>query len=142
MTSSPSRIHMTGESELEPGRKYYQGKMEMKPNGLWYALDNDWLEWCSGEMPHWVQKYLFSFTVDLTNILILSNIEEVRKFCDEYEKPIFESITAVDWWKVSQEYAGIEICNYHKLKWEVFSSEHRLMSTWLYGWDGKGSILW
>jgi len=138
------RQHVTIVSTIKSGWKYYQGKMKFKPSGIWYGIDDSWLEWCYTVMPEWIKKNLFILEVDLSDILIISTPEELNAFCKKYEKVDqfnFNSIFGmIDWWKLSREYKGIELQNYHALKYG--DPSNNIFRTWLHGWDVNGGCIW
>ena len=128
------RNHNSSLKNLDLKRKYKQrnDRFTMKPNGLYWSIDNEWLEWCSSEMPHWVEKYNFSLEINEKDIYRISNKEEVSEFEKRYAKDFM-----IDWYSVSLDYKGIEITNYHSFRFSC-----KIMSTWIYGWDVNGGCVW
>jgi len=136
------RLHNTDHSkELIISKQYLQNG-HFKPNGLWYAIEDDWLEWCHCEMSHWIKKYLFKLDINMSNVLSISNKIELGKFFDKYNCPAYEgsSFNNINWSMVVKDYKGIEIINYYDLKWN--NDLPMLSSTWLYGWDVSGGCIW
>ncbi len=133
------RIHNTNCITLINSKHYLQNG-NFKPNGLWYGIDNEWLDWCYSEMPHWIKKYLFKLDIDTTNILIISNKDELDRFCKVYERIIFDKLVEINWEKVRNDYKGIEITNYYNLKWNNNLSFQSL--TWFCSWDVSGGCIW
>jgi len=129
------RIHNTDCKELSYS-KYYPQKRDLKPDGLWYGINNEWLDWCCGEMPDWIKKYLFELDIDETDILIISSKNDLTEFCKKYR---YDTSTEINWKEVRDDYKGIEIENYHDLKW---SNNLSLSSVWFYIWDVSGGCIW
>ena len=133
------RIHNSKESSLDLNIEYYQVADKFKPVGIWYGINNDWLEWCVNEMPHWIYEYVYKLNVDISNILIITNKQELKEFINEYENKLYAGIYGVDWWKVSRDFTGIELQNYNVLRWtEGLSNFH----IWLSEWDVNGGCIW
>lgn len=132
------RIHITdSETIITTGRNYQQKQDAFKPFGLWYAINNEWLEWCEYEMPNWIKKYQFKLEVDLSKILVISNIFELQLFYDEYKNDN-AILGGIHWHKVAEKYCGIEMINYGILKYD-----NKLeYDTWLYGWDVSSGCIW
>ncbi len=135
------RLHNTyNKAILTGGRTSPQKKGDMKPFGLWYSLGNEWLEWCSDNMPDWVYENTFSLEIDEKKILIISTIEELEEFVEMYSYKQSSHFYCIDWGKIAAHWSGIKIRNYHKLN-------HRglqpfMAYTWLYGWDVSAGCIW
>ena len=135
------RAHNTNESDLDITKQYYQGKYDFKPTGLWYGMNSEWLDWCKDEMPEWIKKWSYSLEIDMSSILIISNIEELIKFCKTYNR-IVQHIHLIDWREVAQDYKGIELINYDILRWADFAMKEFNSHTWVYSWDVNGGCIW
>lgn len=141
------RVINTSRKKLDLALTYKQDeKYEFKPKGLWYSIDGEWLEWCEGNMPHWVKPRNIEIELDESKIIIIETAKQLRDFEERFGydmiSPI-KGITAcrlmqVRWSKVAECYSGIEIRNYHKIKW----SGDLNWSTWFYGWDISGGCIW
>lgn len=110
-----------------------------KPEGLWYAINDSWLEWCRTET-EW--KYALHYALELredARLLILPTAESVLRFSRDYcadEALIGLSLRAIDWQRVMGEYDGIEIAPYQwplRLHQETF---------WYYSWDVASGCIW
>jgi len=131
-----------------------------KPKGLWYGINDSWIDWCHSESMGWVHNYIHEVILDTSKILRISNIKEFEAFEDEYSDidPILAELSKTypnfnatfDGWqdrnhrrrgmncirfdKVAEKYSGIEITPY---LWEK-----RLESMWYYGWDCASGCVW
>ncbi|HUW66511.1 MAG TPA: hypothetical protein VMW20_00500 [Candidatus Nanoarchaeia archaeon] len=142
-----NRIHMTKKPSLDLTRKYdinkYINKYPFKPNGLWYSIDNEWYEWCAGEMPDWIKGWSYSLEIDTANVLIISTTFQLNKFLEKYQEKTTQYIYSIDWYKVSRDYTGIEIQRYHHLKYMCDRNIDGFSKlVWLYGWDVSGGCIW
>lgn len=110
------RIHNTDSDSIEISHEvsYLDSIRQFKPDGLWYGIDDAWLEWCYSEMPEWIKKYIFELDVDMTNVLILSDINQT----------------------------GMEVLNYQALRWQHFDIGLFDCLMWFYGWDADGGCVW
>jgi len=124
-----------------------QQDIGMKPKGLWYACGTEWLEWIISNEPEWKKPHIFKLTINPSNVLIISNGNEFDEFEKEYGKThgdkfgknilnVFEKekTAYIDWYKVAQNYGGIEISPYQYSK--------RSNSMWYYGWDVASGCIW
>jgi hypothetical protein len=141
------RIHSTSKQKLvlHDASTRRSFKPEYKPEGLWYSMDWEWLRWVRSEMPKWEHPNHFDIEVDLTKMLVLSSVPEIRKFTAEFgmPAPYVNSLKFIggdmkflyiDWPKVAEQYSGIEIPEY---QWPL---RHKLM--WYYGWDVASGCIW
>jgi hypothetical protein len=111
-----------------------------KPLGLWYALGNEWIDWCIGA--GWgVGVYLYEVELNNDKIIHLKSNDELNDFSRTFSKNTETKGTKwtdryndVDWSKVSSKYDGIEIFPYiyHYEKSPLF----------YYGWDVASGCLW
>jgi len=109
---------MTSQSEVGP-----------KPRGLWYACDNDWLQWLIYEMPHWIGNYVYSFDINMSNVLQLSSLSDLKNFQSKYGSRGY-----IDWREVAMDFSGIEICPY------IYEGRYDI--PWYYGWDVASGCIW
>jgi len=105
-----------------------------KPSGIWYACGNEWISWLTYEMPQWIGGYVYSFKVDESRMLMITNEQEFVAFEREYSVPDSSWGKTIDWAKVAMKYSGIEICPYQ------YSFRHSSM--WYYGWDVASGCVW
>ena len=141
MISKMKRIHNTTNANLVVKDKYsYPRPLSVfKPEGIWYGIDLSWVEWCQENMPSWVHKYFYELTIDLSNIIVISNLEELNRFSKRFvlkDSPAFLKDFSIDWKAVSNDFYGIEINPY---LWEARLERPYL---WYYGWDVSGGCIW
>ena len=127
------RIHMTQCKPLRIRRReYMQTKNAFKPVGLWYGINNSWVDWCSSEMPEWVTPNRHKLEIDESKILKLSSISDMMKFNNKYlsKDPALTLFPHIEWHRVKSDgYTGIEIPTYH---YQLRFADKFL---WYYGWD-------
>lgn len=128
---------MTDSNFIDYNKSYTQITSSLKPQGLWYGINNDWIDWCQSEQPDWIKKNKFNLEVETANLLKITNQTELRKFCNKYKNnhPIINNI---EWNKVAEDYYGIEITNYHKMKYRFYDFQN----IWFYGWDVDSGCIW
>ena len=140
-----NRIVNTDSTHLDLTMKYQkEGKNGIgKPHGLWYSIDREWLDWCKGNMDQWIKPYNIKLKIDESKMLIIETLDQLEAFCKKYEQKVTysEHITEVNWEKVKKDYSGIEIRNYHKLKWngDVWVWNYTI---WFCGWDVSSGCIW
>jgi hypothetical protein len=150
----PFRNHLTQNKDLLLNPVDAVQKRDYKPEGFWYSLKDEWINWCEGEQFYGdgvtgseiytiKNRYLFEVSInemvftDLENkdknkILVLSNSDDLKKFTDQYMMKNMD----INWKKVVEDYGGIEIRNYRDL-WK-----YRFIYMWFYGWDVSSGCLW
>lgn len=113
----------------------------LKPNGIWYQVDDEWEKWIEGE--NWApREYKHKYLVGTSkaNILKLSTAEEVIEFQESYKARMYPEATIynIDWGKVQGIWDGIEISPYfHELRSRV-----NVDMLWYYGWDVASGVVW
>ena len=55
-------------------------KISTKPSGLWYGIDDSWIDWCIREMPDWVGPYIYELHLEKKWIKIIDSLEEFDAF--------------------------------------------------------------
>jgi len=136
-----TRCHMTRKKSLSLKRGYRQPVEAFKPKGLWYSLDDEWTDWCYGNMPEWVKKHSHYFEVDQSKILVIETLEDLKKFEERFSvNLLITKFISLNWKKVSLYYSGIEIRNYHQLKYQSYPLDYKRL--WMYGWDVNGGCIW
>jgi len=143
--------HSRGGSRTEDGQPQISGFSQQvgpKPNGLWYECQDgsatSWESFCSNEMSSGY-KYDSTYNVVLNDyeILFIPDEHHFEKFYKMYSvnhssdpdgSKGFDKM--IDWAKVAEHYAGIEICPYR--------SDKRMddESFWYYGWDVASGCVW
>lgn len=111
-------------------------KIDRKPRGLWYSVDEDWEQWCSSEMRRWLVGQRYSVDVGDSNILRLTDALAVQAFDERYGRRdrSFIDCRRIDWAAVGAAYDGIEIAPY---QWSL-----RMGIDWYYGWDCASGCIW
>ena len=111
-----------------------------KPKGLWYGLNDSWLEWCKHNQPNWIYPYLHEIIVDEDKLLTLSTIDETLKFHEKYGVQESKRTECIDWRKVAEDYSGIEIYPYyHKLEFDI---QFFFLSPWYISFDTESGCIW
>lgn len=131
--------------------KLYSQNNGLKPVGLWYAINNEWVDWCLSQEPDWIKSNNILVEIDEGKVLTLKNTEQIKEFIARYKKLITPPIEYknwllpieyINWFLLAQEYAGIEIQNYHEIKFESFQNINLLPMTWFFAWDVSGGCIW
>jgi len=141
------RIHHSREGTRagdEPQVSGFSQKSGMKPSGLWYECqDGSWTSWeefCETGLSGYASRYdsTFNVVLDHYEILFIPDEHHFDKFVKMYSIPhptfpkdLEENI--IDWPKVAEHYAGIEICPYLSKRRQV---------SWYYGWDAASGCVW
>ena len=73
---------MSGSSELDFSKKYQQVGPEtsFKPAGLWYSLDNEWVEWCESNMPEWVKPNHHILNLEESRLCVIDSLDSLSEF--------------------------------------------------------------
>lgn len=146
------RIHHSREgsrSGSEPQVSGFSQKIGDKPNGLWYECQDGssstWKEFCEFGLSSGYSKYDSTYNVVLNdyNVLFIPDEHHFEKFYEMYSvnhqadpdgTKGFDKV--IDWPKVAEHYAGIEICPY------LSSKRMDDDSFWYYGWDVASGCIW
>jgi len=142
-----TRNHMTKEDHLNLSRTYTQRNGDLKPKGLWYAQDNEWVEWVAYNMPHWRDEHNLELVVNNDRLLVIDSWEKLLAFQAQYaigmESRTTMGFVMIDWERVSERYSGIEVRNYNEINAKVkedFSSINQFL--WFSGWDVNSGCIW
>lgn len=127
--------HNTSSESIDLTRTYIQ-QFDIKPIGLWYAMDNDWIKWVKTEGMPWIYPNDFTMKLDKTDILVLDSIADFKNFNTDYT--VFNSFISIDWVRVADKYKGIEIPNYNKVRHHFFD----MPMTWILTWDVNSGCVW
>lgn len=100
-----------------------------KPQGLFYSIDNEWLEWCKKEEPNWIFKYNFEVIINPEKILIIDSYEGIKRFNQLYCKR-----NDINWMRVYDKYCGIEL--------KPYFYEYRCEFMWYLSWDVASGCIW
>jgi len=135
------RVHLSN-VKFEFENKYQ--KVEMKPKGLWYGINNSWIQWLEDNMPEWIPKkpIYYDIKIDESKILFIETQKDVYNFSEEYGDPseelrygTFKSTTFINWPLVAERYSGIEVTEYY---W----NECRFDNIWYNYWDCESGCIW
>ena len=84
-------------------------------------------------MPEWEGDDAYVLTLDKSNMVVITNFEELMTFHEEFSVP-HHGMEMIDWAKVASKYDGIEIAPYiHKGRWELM---------WYSTWDVASGCIW
>ena len=141
--------HKSGDTEwtFDESKTYNNDPDEhgFKPNGLWLSVDGGWRDWCSGEMPHWLEGPEIEFTVDLSRILVIDTVAKLDAFNETYATPFGTAFYLnspaenkpyplfVNWKPLTERYSGIMIAPYFYA---------RRYCGFYYPWDCASACVW
>lgn len=131
-----NNIDAENSSEINYTPTQQENETKMKPNGLWYAIGSEWIDWVRGEMPHWEGENAFVVDIDESKILKIDTFEKLLAFDKEYGLKVMKGLklTGINWSEVAKRYGGIEIAPYiYKGRFEI---------NWYYGWDVASGCIW
>ena len=91
-------------------------KNAIKPVGLWYSFENEWLNFCKlADCPGYAplyQKEVFTYELNISNcnILKLQTAKDIEKFADLYLIDVYPNFPneVIDWKSLAEYYDGIE----------------------------------
>lgn len=133
------RLHMS----MEPQVKFNQSRVrpqvyrEHKPRGLWYGINDSWLEACQGIWSDWDELYVHKLELRNERILVLDSENALRQFTQKFGLGMTwdpSYIRGVDWPRVAASWGGIEVTTY---AWDVADK-----FPWLLGWDAASGCVW
>lgn len=130
-------FHYSNVHEIKKDHSYEQDNQWFKPIGLWYSINNSWAVWCNSN-DYELGNNRFQLEIDYQNILIIDSKEKLQKFQDKYYNPIIENIS---WKRVASDYHGIEIKDFHSIKYS-FYKESQILPMWFYGLDCDSGCIW
>lgn len=146
------RVHHSREgsrSDKEPQVSGFSQKASFKPSGLWYECQDgsseSWREFCEFGLTDGANRYDSSYNVILNDyeILFIPDESHFEKFTKMYSVFHPRDPTGskgldkvIDWPKVAEHYAGIEICPY------LSSKQNDDDYFWYYGWDVASGCVW
>lgn len=120
-----------------------------KPNGLWVSVEgeDDWLDWCSGEMPEWVNGRAITEIVlhDDAKVLKIESDAQLLAFhhrfgaVPDYELQRYPRdmwAKQPHWRSVAETYAGIIIAPYN------WARRLDRETQWYYTWDCASGCIW
>jgi len=136
------RYHLSQCSDLAIKREsnnhhrvgYFKGA---KPSGLWWATDNEWLDWCVINEPT-TGGHIYALDIEESYLLKITTEEEFRRF-DSWAKmcPAYPNApSSVNWSLVAKRYHGIEITPF------LPDCAHVFPLSWYTSWDVAGGVTW
>lgn len=129
----PNERFIMSEEDLINFKDQSEQDIDHKPNGLWYAIGSEWIDWVRSEMPEWEYDNVFSLELNDSQIKKISTFEELMDFNEQYKKN-YHGFAMIDWRKVSKDYSGIEIAPY------IWKARRKL--NWYYTWDVASGCIW
>ena len=123
-------------------RIYKQGST-MKPNGLWYAKGNSWMEFVRTVAPGMVEdaKYVYSIGFDKSEIVNIASGKQAERFTYRFkdrELSRKSNISVVDWDSVTKVgNAGVEFMPYER---GYLSADYTM--AWYLGIDVPSGCIW
>ena len=123
-------------------RTYEQGS-RMKPNGLWYAKGNSWMEFVRTEMADMAEdaKYVYAIGFDKSKILSITSgrqAERITYMFKDYKLSRKANISIVDWDRITKiGKAGVEFIPYER---SYFSPDYSM--AWYAGIDVPSGCIW
>ena len=123
-------------------RTYEQGS-RMKPNGLWYAKGNSWMEFVRTEIMIMAEdaKYVYAIGFDMDKVLSIKSgrqAERVTYMFKDHELSRKANISIVDWDRITKiGKAGVEFIPYER---GYFSRDYSM--AWYSGIDVPSGCIW
>ena len=123
-------------------RTYEQGST-MKPNGLWYAKGNSWMEFIRTEMADMAEdaKYVYAIGFDKSKVLSITSgrqAERVTYMFKDYELSQKANVSIIDWNKITKiGKGGVEFMPYER---GYFSADYTM--AWYLGIDVPSGCIW
>lgn len=123
-------------------RTYEQGS-SMKPNGLWYAKGNSWMEFMRTEVSEMVEnaKYVYAIGFDKSKVVSITSgrqAERVTYMFKNYELSQRANVDIVDWDRMTKiGKGGVEFIPYDR---GYMSANYRMV--WYSGIDVPSGCIW
>ena len=123
-------------------RTYEQGST-MKPNGLWYAKGNSWMEFVRTELAEMAEdaKYVYAIGFDMDKVLSIKSgrqAERVTYMFKDYKLSQRANVSIVDWDRITKiGKAGVEFIPYDR---GYFSADYTMV--WYSGIDVPSGCIW
>ncbi len=148
------RVHHSRKGSRSGGEPQVNGFSQVigtKPDGLWYECQDgsseSWETFCTWNLTDGANRYDSTYNVVLKDdgyyILHITNESDFEKFQKMYSvnHPADPDGTkgfdkVIDWPRVAEHYAGIEICPY------LSNKRHDDDAFWYYGWDVASGCVW
>ena len=134
-----------GELTLESIRTVKQVEYELKPSGIWFSpqLENGKSEWET-----WVNESGCGFDGNPhqivlrsdSNLLSIETVEDLKRLDREYSENVYSLMKVINWQKISQDYDGLLVSNYHQIKYQIGTELTKHL--WFYALDVNGGCVW
>lgn len=122
-----------------------QSPLAMKPNGLWFACGNAWVEFLTdNDYEYDKYKYLYEVTIDRANAKILSikSLKALERFMAKYQY-VHGDKTYINWFRLQHAgYDGLIICPW--LMDEIWTQYPERINEffWYAIWDVASGLIW
>jgi hypothetical protein len=144
--SKHQRIHVNDEPRFWVDMwKYYYKKAKnqrlgTKPNGLWYAFGNEWLDFIEANDMQWKSKsnaVYYEVEPPTGHVLTIKSEKQMDIFVGAYGERTTLGAILIDWPKVKKDWkAGVEI----NIRDSVDVNDPKF--GWYYGWDVACGCAW
>ena len=93
----PYKFYTFTEYETTPYNTY-QYKLYFKPNGLWFAVGDEWLRFIiDNEYNDIKYRYLYEVVVDKNKMIIINNLQELYEFSEKYGVKQNKKVYEINW---------------------------------------------
>lgn len=116
--------------DIRPSNPVGEANAVGKPNGFWFAVGSEWIDWTATEMPKWKGDNLYSVEVDESQCIVIEDELGLREFHRQYST----SDGMIDWAKVGKDAKGIIFKKYFP--------QARMKYRWYYTWDVASGCVW
>jgi hypothetical protein len=113
-------------------RTYKQNQYLIKPVGLWFSKNYEWIDWCESEGFGYSRESscAYQLEINFTNVLVINTIEKLSWLKSKYK--IYKNI---DWNRVATDYDGIYFDNYYEIKSHLITNKLFNEYLWYFGID-------
>ena len=146
-------IKKTKTFKLDENKKYKQ-YIDIKPNGLWYQINNCGSRWGELEDYNW-GYHIYEVKLHTKCMCIIKNYKELLAFYKKYKKvmdidpPKKDLFHFINWFEVSKKYCGFEIKNFESIKNIILKKKNKMTRTnpkfylnWFDSFDFSSGCIW
>jgi hypothetical protein len=101
--------------------------VSQKPEGLWYGIGTNWIDWVKHNMKHWENQHFYNIELDKTKMYVINSRDDFNVFTEEFG--VGPKKKDIDWVKVSKKYSGIEHNYLSYVSWDKY-------------WDIESGCIW
>jgi hypothetical protein len=115
----------------------------MKPNGLWFAPFNDWIEWCK-ETGFFPRTYHYQYgieSIDSSRILQILTIKDVENCIEKYRILSPWGTKYLNWHQICKDFTGIFI-SYSQLYGKTFNLKYEPFDGLICSLDVDSLVIW